>query len=157
MKITLLNIGKTESEQLEGLIVEYVRRVNRFVPFQSEYIMQPKNIGKMKPEQLKQVEGELILKKCAGADYIVLLDEKGKQYSSETFSKQLQKNMNKGFKNIFFVTGGAFGFSQNVYTIANEKLSLSPMTTTHQLIRLFFCEQLYRAFTILKGHPYHNA
>ncbi len=156
MKITLLNVGKTESKCLNELIDDYIVRINRFVGFKFEFIQAPKNIGKLKPEQVKKLEGELILKKSMPADYIILLDEGGKQFNSVGFSEFMQKKMNRGIGHLLFVTGGAYGFSKEVYDRCNEKLSLSSMTTTHQLIRLLFTEQLYRAFTIIHGHPYHN-
>ncbi len=156
MNISLLNVGKTDNKALELLIDDYIKRINRFVKYKHDFIIPPKNIGKLKPEQVKKLEGELILKYCFDTDYIILLDEKGESYTSVEFSNFIQKTMNKGYKSIVFVTGGAYGFSQPVYQRANEMISFSKMTTTHQLIRLFFSEQLYRAFTIIKGHPYHN-
>lgn len=156
MNISLLNVGKTDSKELEVLIEDYTKRINRFVTFKYDFIITPKNIGKYKPEQVKIIEGDLILKRFSNSDYIILLDEKGKSFTSVEYSNFIQKTMNKGFRNIVFVTGGAYGFSQAVYDRADEIISFSKMTTTHQLIRLFFSEQLYRAFTIIKGHPYHN-
>lgn len=156
MKITLLNVGKTDSKSLESLIKDYIIRTNRFISLTHEFVLPPKNIGKFKPEQVKKTEGELILKYFTPSDFVILLDEKGTEYTSVEFAGFIQKSMNKGFKNIIFVIGGAYGFSEAVYQRANHKVSFSKMTTTHQLIRLIFSEQLYRAFTIIKGHPYHN-
>ena len=156
MKFTLLNVGKTDNANLKNLVGEYSVRINRFVPFQQDFITPSKNISKMKPDEVKRAEGELILKKADNADCLILLDEKGKQFSSLDFAQYLQKLLNSGMKNLMFVSGGAYGFSPAVYQRANDKISLSQMTTTHQLIRLIFTEQLYRAFTIINNHPYHN-
>lgn len=156
MRITLLNVGKTDSKPLEDLIQEYIVRTNRFIRFSHEFILPPKNIGKFKSGQVKKIEGELMVKHFEAADFVVLLDERGNEYTSVEFAGFIQKSMNKGFKHIIFATGGAYGFSEAVYSRANHKVSFSKMTTTHQLIRLVFSEQLYRAFTIIKGHPYHN-
>lgn len=156
MKLTLLNVGKTDNVHLNKLIEDYSIRINRFVSFQHDFVLPPRNISKLKPEDVKRVEGELLLKKLEYADYAVLLDERGKHFSSTDFAQFLQKVFNSGPKNIFFVTGGAFGFSPAVYQNVNNMISLSAMTTTHQLVRLMFTEQLYRAFTIMNNHPYHN-
>ena len=115
-----------------------------------------KNAKNMSVAELKDKEAELILKHSAKADKVVLLDEKGKEYSSVEFSKYLTKQMNASVKTLAFVVGGAFGFSEKDNSQANEKLSISKMTFSHQMIRLLFVEQLYRAFTIIKGEPYHN-
>jgi 23S rRNA (pseudouridine1915-N3)-methyltransferase len=156
MKITLLNVGKTDSVYLEKLIEDYSIRINRFVPFNHEYALSPKNISKLKPEEVKKVEGELILKKVENFDYMILLDERGKQFNSTAFAQYLQKIFNSAPKKIVFVSGGAFGFTSSIYNRTNDMISLSSMTTTHQLVRLVFTEQLYRAFTIINNHPYHN-
>lgn len=156
MGITLINVGKTENKHLDILLADYINRLNRFVKFKVETVPLPRSIGKCKPAQVKHIEGEMILKHCKTADFIILLDEKGKEFTSQGFSGYIQKKLNMGSRNLCFVSGGAYGFSEQVYQKANECLSLSKMTTTHQLVRLFFVEQLYRAFTILKGHPYHN-
>jgi 23S rRNA (pseudouridine1915-N3)-methyltransferase len=156
MKITALHVGKTENKSLEGLIQEYMPRINRYINFWHDFVMVPKNTGKLKPTDVKKTEGELILKKLESADYVILLDEHGKHYTSSAFAGHMQQLMNIGYKNIFFVTGGAYGFSDEVKKRGNELISFSSFTTTHQLIRLFFTEQLYRAFTILNNHPYHN-
>jgi len=156
MKITALHVGKTDDKNLEALIQEYIPRIKRYVNFWHDFVTVSKNTGKLKPEEIKKIEGELLLKKMSIADYVILLDEHGRQYTSISFSTHLQKLMNTGYKNIFFVSGGAYGFSDDVKMKANEFLSLSSLTTTHQLVRLFFTEQLYRAITILNNHPYHN-
>jgi 23S rRNA (pseudouridine1915-N3)-methyltransferase len=156
MTIVLLNTGKTDNENLRLMLEDYSTRINRFTSFKIDNILLSNSIGKFKPEEVKRAEGDLISKKLTRADYIILLDEQGKKFNSVNFAQFLQKQFNAGYKNIYFVTGGAYGFSPEVYAKAHEKLSLSYMTTTHQLIRLFFTEQLYRAFTILNNHPYHN-
>ncbi len=156
MDITLVNVGKTDSVALEGLIAEFEHRLRKYINYSSVIVLPPKNAKKLNPEELKKVEGELILKKIGDSAHVVLLDEKGREYTSNSFAQYIQKLMNSGQKHIYFVTGGAYGFSENVYRRANAKVSLSKMTTTHQLVRLFFSEQLYRAFTILHNHPYHN-
>jgi 23S rRNA (pseudouridine1915-N3)-methyltransferase len=155
MTITLLNTGKTDSS-LTALLDEYAIRINRFVKFTIECMVPPSNIGKLKSEDVKRIEADLLLKKLSRADCIILLDEKGKKYSSINFARFLQSVFNMGYKHLFFVSGGAYGFSPKIYEKASELLSLSDMTTTHQLVRLFFSEQLYRALTIINNHPYHN-
>lgn len=154
MKINFINVGNTDSEHLKGLIADYEIRIKRFVNFQIDYVSTPRNLGKLKPADIKKSEGELILKKIEPAGIVILLDERGNQYTSQEFARYLQRLMMN--KTVYFVTGGAYGFSDDLYNRANEKLSLSKMTTTHQLVRLFFAEQLYRAFTIINNHPYHN-
>jgi 23S rRNA (pseudouridine1915-N3)-methyltransferase len=156
MKIYFVNIGKTDSKELDSLIKKYELRLKKFLPFELDYIQIPKYTGKLKSNDLKSLEGMAILKKIEQADYVILLDEKGKQFSSNDFAQFLQRKMNTGIKSLMFISGGAYGFSEEVYKSAHETLSLSKMTTTHQLVRLFFTEQLYRAFTILNNHPYHN-
>jgi len=155
MKITFLCVGKTDNKHLDILINEYEGRIKKFIDFKIDYISPPRNFGKLQAKELKKAEGRLILDKV-GNDFLILLDERGKTFSSRKFAAQMQKYMNAGYRNIYFLVGGAFGFSEEVYSKANGKISLSEMTTTHQLIRLLFTEQLYRAFTILNNHPYHN-
>jgi 23S rRNA (pseudouridine1915-N3)-methyltransferase len=156
MKISLLNVGKTENGHLQSLIDDYCVRINRFASFQFDFILPSKNNSKLTPDEVKKSEGEMILKKLENVDCVILLDEKGKQFTSVAFAQYLQRIFNSAPKKITFVTGGAYGFSQPVYNRANEMISLSSMTTTHQLVRLVFAEQIYRAFTIIKNHPYHN-
>ncbi|MAP53488.1 23S rRNA (pseudouridine(1915)-N(3))-methyltransferase RlmH [Altibacter sp.] len=156
MKISLLVIGKTDSKQLSAMTEDYARRLGFYIPFSMEVIADIKNTKHLSVEQQKQAEGELILKRIQSSDTVVLLDEKGKILSSVGFSEFLQKKMNSGLKQLIFVIGGPYGFSEAVYQRANGKLSLSAMTFSHQMIRLFFVEQLYRAFTILKNEPYHH-
>lgn len=156
MKIKLICIGKTGSLFLVQGEQEYTQRLSHYCRFEKIEIADIKDAKKMSFEQIKKKEGELILNKLQETDHIVLLDEKGKTYSSSTFAHHLQKRFNQGGKSIVFVVGGAFGFSEDVYARSNEKLSLSEMTFSHQMIRVIFLEQLYRAFTILKGEPYHH-
>lgn len=156
MNITLLNVGKTNSKALEVLIDEFEIRLKKYVNYNTVIIPPPKNAKKLNPEELKKAEGELIIKKTGSSAQVILLDERGKEYNSFFFANYIQKLMNSGAKHIYFVTGGAYGFSEEVYQRANAQVSLSKMTTTHQLVRLFFTEQLYRALTILNNHPYHN-
>lgn len=157
MKITLLAVGKTDQAYLiEGMLV-YFERLKHYIKFEAIELQTPRSFKSLNPTQLKEAEGKLILKQLADVDIVILLDEKGKQYTSEEFAIWMQKSMNSGLKHLMFVIGGAFGFSQEVYSAAKGKLALSNMTFSHQMVRLFFLEQLYRAFTILKNEPYHNS
>jgi 23S rRNA (pseudouridine1915-N3)-methyltransferase len=156
MTIKLLAIGKTDSKPLNLLIDEYIKRLGFYVKFDLEIIPDIKNAKNLSEPQQKQKEGELILSKTKPTDVLILLDENGKQFSSEGFSNYLQKHMNSGIKQLVFVIGGPYGFSDEVYQKANGKISLSKMTFSHQMIRLFFIEQLYRGFTILRNEPYHH-
>jgi 23S rRNA (pseudouridine1915-N3)-methyltransferase len=156
MIIKLIAIGKTDDKELKSLIDTYAKRLSFYVNFQLDIIPDIKNAKHLSQSQQKQKEGELILEKISNADILVLLDENGKQYDSVAFSEYLQKQMNSGIKQLVFVIGGPYGFSEDVYNKSNGKLSLSKMTFSHQMIRLFFTEQLYRGFTILKNEPYHH-
>lgn len=156
MKIKLLAIGKTDDKNLIKLIDEYQNRLQHYIKFELEIIPDIKNVKKFSENQQKEKEGELILNKIENTDQLILLDDKGKQHSSIEFSAYLQKKMNSGLKQLVFVVGGPYGFSEAVYQKAQGKISLSKMTFSHQMIRLFFIEQLYRGFTILKGEPYHH-
>jgi len=156
MKIKLLAIGKTDDKNLIKLIDLYTNRLKHYIKFELEIIPDIKNAKKLSEHQQKEKEGDLILSKHQNTDVLVLLDDKGKDFTSIQFSKYLQKKMNAGHKQLVFVIGGPYGFSDAVYAKANEKISLSKMTFSHQMIRLFFVEQLYRGFTILKGEPYHH-
>lgn len=156
MQITLLAIGKTDNKELQTLISEYQKRLGRYIKFDFEIIPDIKKAKNLSETQQKQKEGELILNKVHTSDTVILLDENGKQLDSVAFSGYLQKHMNAGIKRLVFVIGGPYGFSQEVYTKAQGKLSLSKMTFSHQMVRLFFIEQLYRGFTILKNEPYHH-
>lgn len=156
MQIKLLAIGKTDNPQLQMLIDDYQKRLGFYIKFEFEIIPDLKKAKNLSEEQQKQKEGELILAKLSNTDILILLDENGKQYDSVAFSDYLQKHMNSGIKQLVFVIGGPYGFSQDVYHKANGKISLSKMTFSHQMIRLFMIEQLYRAFTILRNEPYHH-
>jgi len=156
MKITLLAIGKTDNDDLQALIDQYLKRLSHYVSFSFEIIPDAKNTKNLSEAQQKQLEGSEILKRLQISDHLILLDEKGKQYDSVAFAGFLQKQMNSGLKNLVFVIGGPYGFSEDVYNRANGKLSLSKMTFSHQMVRLFFVEQLYRGFTILRNEPYHH-
>ena len=156
MKIKLLAIGKTDDKNLNTLIENYQNRLKHYVKFELQVIPDIKNVKNLSEKQQKQKEGELILKQLQPTDQLILLDEKGKEYRSIEFSKLLQKKMNSGIKQLVFVIGGPYGFSQDVYKKAQGKISFSKMTFSHQMIRLFVVEQLYRGFTILKNEPYHH-
>ena len=156
MTIKLLAIGKTDNKSLLTLIEEYQKRLNFYIKFNIELIPDIKKSKNLSEEQQKQKEGELILSSLNSTDILILLDENGKQFDSIGFSKYLQKHMNSGIKQLVFAIGGPYGFSQDVYKQAQGKLSLSKMTFSHQMVRLFAIEQLYRAFTILRNEPYHH-
>jgi 23S rRNA (pseudouridine1915-N3)-methyltransferase len=156
MTIKLLAIGKTDNKQLQALIDDYQKRLGFYVKFEFEIIPDLKKAKNLSEDQQKQKEGELILNKLNATDVLILLDENGKQLDSVAFSNYLQKHMNSGIKRLVFVIGGPYGFSAEVYQKANGKLSLSKMTFSHQMIRLFVIEQLYRGFTILRNEPYHH-
>ncbi|MEZ4875879.1 MAG: 23S rRNA (pseudouridine(1915)-N(3))-methyltransferase RlmH [Flavobacteriaceae bacterium] len=156
MKITLLAIGKTDNKNLQNLLEDYTKRLSHYVGFTFDVIPDIKNAKNLTEAQQKLAEGEEILKRLQPTDVLFLLDEKGKQYTSEGFAEFLQKKMNSGIKNLAFVIGGPYGFSADVYTKAKGKISLSEMTFSHQMVRLFFIEQTYRAFTILRNEPYHH-
>ena len=156
MQIKLLAIGKTDNKQLLQLIDDYKKRLGYYIKFSLELIPDLKNAKNLTETQQKQKEGELILAKLNGTDVLILLDENGQQLNSIAFSNYLQKHMNSGIKQLVFVIGGPYGFSQEVYNKSQGKLSLSKMTFSHQMVRLFFIEQLYRSFTILKNEPYHH-
>ena len=156
MTIKLLAVGKTDDTSLRKLVENYQDRLQHYNKFETEIIPDLKKAKNLSFEQQKTAEGKAILEKLAASDFVVLLDEQGKQFSSEAFAEYLQKQLNTGMKQLVFVIGGPFGFSEDVYSRANAKLSLSKMTFSHQMVRLFFVEQLYRAFTILKNEPYHH-
>ncbi len=156
MIIKLLAIGKTDNKQLQALIDDYKKRLGYYIKFEFEVIPDIKNSKNLSETQQKQKEGELILKQLKPTDVLILLDENGKQLDSIGFSQYLQKHMNSGIKQLVFVIGGPYGFSLDVYSKARGKLSLSKMTFSHQMVRLFFIEQLYRGFTILRNEPYHH-
>jgi 23S rRNA (pseudouridine1915-N3)-methyltransferase len=156
MTIKLITIGKTDNKDLQSLINDYKKRLGFYIKFSMESIPDLKSTKNLSEIQQKQKEGELILAKLNSTDVLVLLDENGKQTDSVGFSTYLQKHMNSGIKQLVFVIGGPYGFSDAIYNKANGKISLSKMTFSHQMIRLFFIEQLYRGFTILRNEPYHH-
>ncbi|WP_452220952.1 23S rRNA (pseudouridine(1915)-N(3))-methyltransferase RlmH [Lacinutrix salivirga] len=156
MTIKLLAIGKTDNKQLQSLIEDYKKRLGFYIKFELEIIPDLKKVKHLSEAQQKQKEGELILNKLGATDVLILLDENGKQHDSVGFANYLQKHMNSGIKQLVFVIGGPYGFSEAVYNAAKGKISLSKMTFSHQMVRLFVIEQFYRGFTILKNEPYHH-
>ncbi|WP_298526280.1 23S rRNA (pseudouridine(1915)-N(3))-methyltransferase RlmH [uncultured Christiangramia sp.] len=156
MTIKLVCVGKTDKRELEDLINIYSERLQHYIKFEMEVIPDLKKTKNLDENQQKTKEGDLILGGTQNSDFVVLLDENGKQYDSVAFSEYIQKRMNTGLKRLIFVIGGPYGFSDAIYTRANGKISLSKMTFSHQMVRLFATEQLYRAFTILKNEPYHH-
>lgn len=156
MNIRLIAIGKTDNKSLQTLIDDYTKRLSFYVKFDLEIIPDIKNVKNLSEAQQKEKEGELILSKINATDHLILLDENGKTFSSVGFSDYLQKKMNAGIKTLVFVIGGPYGFSDSVYQKAQGKVSLSEMTFSHQMVRLFVIEQIYRGFTILRNEPYHH-
>ena len=156
MNIKLLVVSKTDTPYLQEGIDIYCKRLRHYVNFDIEVIPALKDLRNASPDEIKEREGTLLLKRLEGADRIILLDEHGKEQTSVGFSQYLQKQMNAGTRTLVFVIGGAYGFAPAVYKAAHDKISLSQMTFNHQMVRLFFVEQLYRAFTIIKGEPYHH-
>ena len=155
MKIKLLVVGKTANSHLSSLINDYSKRINHYMKFEIIMINNVK-LKKINPLELKKIEGNSLLKKINKKDLVFLLDEKGDSYSSIQFSKLIGGETITKSKDLIFVIGGAYGFSSDLYDRCNSKISFSKMTTSHQLIRLFVAEQLYRAFTIINNNPYHN-
>ena len=156
MKINLLCIGKTDDKEIKNLINYYLTRLPRHWNFEITEIPDVKNARNLTPDLLKKEEAKLFLNIIENTDLVVLLDEKGKQFTSREFAQKLDSYQNNSIKKICFLVGGAYGFSEEMYQRANEKISISKMTFTHQMIRLFFVEQIYRADQILQGEPYHN-
>lgn len=156
MEITLIVIGKTNAKYLIEGLDEYTRRLKHYITYNINILPDIKNTKNLTEEQQKETEGKLILNALKPGDFIVLLDERGKEFSSMQFSDYLQRKMNSGLRRLVFVVGGPYGFSKDVYNKADEKLSLSKMTFSHEMIRLFFTEQIYRAMTIIRGEPYHH-
>ena len=156
MNVVLLTVGKTKTPYLKEGIAEYSRRVGRYIPFAVTELNDVKNAGKMPKEEQKEAEGKMILANLSASDHVMLLDERGKSYGSVEFADRLQSIMASGRKRLVMVIGGPYGFSQDVYARADEKLSLSKMTFNHEMVRLFITEQAYRAMTILRGEPYHH-
>lgn len=156
MKIELAVIGKTSIGYLKKGIDEYIKRLKHYVPFEIKYIDDIKNTKNISEDQQKRTEGAKILSLLDKSDFVVLLDEHGKEYTSIQYSNYIQKRMLSGAKKVVFVIGGPYGFSQEVYDRANDKISFSKMTFNHEMIRLIFTEQLYRAYTIINHEPYHH-
>jgi len=156
VKILVLAIGKTDEQWVQEALLKYSKRLQHYIPFEFEVIPDLKNTKNLSEAQQKEKEGALILKKLKPTDEVFLLDEKGKEYRSVEFANYLQHQMNSRVKRLVFIIGGPYGFSLELYTKAKGKLALSKMTFSHQMIRPFFLEQLYRAMTILKNEPYHH-
>lgn len=157
MNIKLIVVSKTDVPYVQAGIDEYVGRLKHYCDFEVVTIPALKNTGKASPEEVREREGLLILKQIERVDQVVLLDEHGREFTSVGFADYLQRQMNAGVRTLAFVVGGAFGFSPAVYAKAQQRISLSQMTFNHQMVRLFFVEQLYRAHTILRHEKYHNA
>ena len=156
MKISLVVIGKSDAAYFVDAINEYKNRLVHYIPFEMEVIPDIKNVKNLREDQQKEKEGELILKTLQPGDYLVLLDEHGKSFTSMEFATYIERKMHVVPKRLVFVIGGPYGFSEAVYKAASEKISLSKMTFSHQMIRLIFVEQIYRAMTILNNEPYHH-
>ena len=156
MKFVLLMIGKTNSESLQKLIDDYQNRLLHYLSFETVVIPELKNTKNLSTQEQKEKEADLIFKQIENQDDVILLDEKGKQFSSVSFATFLEKKLHSSAKRMIFVVGGPFGFSQRIYDRANGMISMSPMTFSHQMIRLIFAEQLYRAMTIIRGESYHH-
>lgn len=155
MQLVVMAVGKTDDRAIEQLVASYIKRLSHYVSCSLEIIPDLRR-GKLDLTEQKLREGREILQRLKAQDQLLLLDERGESFSSEGFASYLQQRMNRGGKRIVFLIGGAYGFSDEVYDRAEGKLSLSKMTLTHQMVRLLFSEQLYRAMTILKGEPYHH-
>ena len=156
MNIELIVVGKTDSKEVEALVELYSKRVNRYCRFSITTLADVRNTRNMTSAKQKQLEGEAILRLVGDGDCLALMDERGAQYTSVEYAQWLQKRMLSGVKRLVLVIGGPYGFSDEVYARANEKISLSKMTFSHQIVRAIFAEQLYRAFTILNNEPYHH-
>lgn len=156
MKICLWVIGKTDAAYIRAGIEEYTKRLVHYVPFEFKVFPDVKFSKNMSESLQKEKEGEMLLQQMQSGDYVILLDEKGKTYSSVSFSEFIAQKMLTGIKRLIFVIGGPYGFSDSVYQRGNDKLSLSAMTFSHQMVRMIFAEQLYRAMTLIKGEPYHH-
>lgn len=156
MTTTLIVIGKTTDPRFTTIIDEYVNRVNHYIPFTIEVIPELKQTKNLSFDQQKEREAELLKKQLKPGDYLVLLDEHGRERKSTDFATWMQKKMAVGAKRLVFVVGGPYGFAQQIHQMANEEISLSLMTFSHQMIRMLFVEQIYRAMTILNNEPYHH-
>ena len=156
MKIVLVCLGATNNHYLQEGISNYIKRLKHYINFEIKEIIVSKNKKSSNKNNIMNIESDLILSYLSQNDYVILLDEKGKIYNSKSFSKKIENFLLHSQKRLIFIVGGAFGFNDKLKTRANEMLSLSNMTFSHQIIRLFFLEQLYRSFTIINNHPYHN-
>ena len=156
MKVLLIVVGKTTDKRFEAIINEYVERIRHYIPFAIEVIPELKNTKGLSQNEQKEREGELIQKSLQAGDYIVLLDEHGSERTSMEFAAWMQKKMSAGPKRLVLIVGGPYGFSDAIHKLGNEEVSLSRMTLSHQMVRMFFVEQIYRAMTILNGEPYHH-
>ncbi len=156
MKITLLTIGKTNSKELNSLMETLEKRFPSFIRFERKELTDVKNAKNLPEVELKNAEADLIISQLDSSDTLIILDEKGKEFTSVEFSRFLEQQMNNSVKHLVFCVGGAYGFSEKIYRLNPQKIALSKMTFTHQMVRLFFIEQIYRAFSILQGKPYHN-
>jgi 23S rRNA (pseudouridine1915-N3)-methyltransferase len=156
MNIELIVVGKTDSKEVSALVDIYTKRINFYNKFTITYLPDIRNSKNLSEAQQKTAEGEAILRLIDDSDRVVLLDEKGSEFRSIEYAEWLQKRMNSGIKRLVFVIGGPYGFSESVYSRSNEKISLSKMTFSHQIIRAIFTEQLYRAFSIINNSPYHH-
>jgi len=156
MKILLLTIGNTDKVYMKDGIDDYVKRLSFYVPFEMKVIPDIKNRSSLSEELQKEKEGQMILNQVSSGDNLILLDERGVEYSSIEFSKWIEKKMIAGLRQLVFVIGGPYGFSEAIYQRADSKISLSKLTFSHQMVRMIFVEQLYRAMTIIKNEPYHH-
>ena len=156
MKGMLIVVGKTTDKRFDAIIQEYVERICHYIPFSVEVIPELKSTKGLSQNEQKEREGELIMRSLQAGDYVVLLDEHGSERSSMDFAAWMQKKMSAGPKRLVFIVGGPYGFSPSVHQRGNEEVSLSRMTLSHQMVRMFFVEQIYRAMTILNGEPYHH-
>ena len=156
MNIELIVVGKTDMKEVSALVDMYSKRINHYAKFSITYLPDLRNTKNLSEEQQKNAEGAMLLKDITTGDHVVLLDEAGEEMRSIAFAQWLQKRMNSGVRRLVLMIGGPYGFSDEVYNRANGKISLSKMTFSHQIVRAIFTEQLYRAFTIIKGEPYHH-
>lgn len=156
MKISLLAIGKTNAKYLQEGILQYLKRIGYYIPFEIKILPDIKTSKSLTVDKQKELEAEVFLSQIQQGDFVVLLDERGKEMTSRDYASYIEKKMITVSKNLIFVIGGPYGFAKSVYDRANDKISFSKMTFSHEMIRLFFVEQLYRAMTILRGEPYHH-
>lgn len=156
MKIKLLLVGKTDSREIQNLTANFAMRINRYINFETEIIPDIKKSNKMSESEVKSRESSLIMNAIVPNDVLVLFDEKGKRMTSRDFASFIQTRMNSSVKKLIFLIGGAYGFDNEIYQRADFEISLSDMTFSHQMVRLFATEQIYRAFTIINGEPYHH-